>query len=193
MKVINLGISKAGEFDSDNFDLFGAAASFLSMDGDVDRALDQFNENIKIISEELNKRTDGSIYVQTLYDPLDYFNSFKMITEFSDEKIGELNSIIAGNAVNGYTIIDVAADFKGKSETLTNIADFDIHPNALGHEVIAEDVDKAFRATGFTYITTEIGEKRLTTEGKIAVGGSIAAIVLLFGLGTVVLLAKKKE
>ena len=111
----SLGISDSGSFDTGSLDIFGAAASFLTMDGDVNKALEKFDENIKIISAELLKRTEGTVYIQTLYDPLEYFEKFKMVTEFSDEKIGKLNSIISGNAASGYTVIDVAADFKGKA------------------------------------------------------------------------------
>ena len=189
----SLGISDSGSFDTGSLDIFGAAASFLTMDGDVNKALEKFDENIKIISAELLKRTEGTVYIQTLYDPLEYFEKFKMVTEFSDEKIGKLNSIISGNAASGYTVIDVAADFKGKAGTLTNIGSFDIHPNAEGHEVIANDVDKALRETGFTYMTTETGEKRLTEQGRKAVGGGIAGIAALFGIGTVAIISKKKD
>lgn len=189
----SLGISESGSFDTGSLDIFGAAASFLTMDGDVNKALEKFDENIKTISAELLKRTEGTVYIQTLYDPLEYFEKFKMVTEFSDEKIGKLNSIISGNVASGYTVIDVAADFKGKAGTLTNIGSFDIHPNAEGHEVIANDVDKAFRETGFTYMTTETGEKRLTEQGRKAVGGGIAGIAALFGIGTVAIISKKKD
>lgn len=189
----SLGFSDSGSFDTGSLDLFSAAASFLSMDGDVNKALEKFDGNIKIISEELLKRTGGTVYIQTLYDPLEYFDKFKMVTEFSDEKIGKLNSIISGNSSSGYTVIDVAADFKGKSGTLTNIGSFDIHPNAEGHEVIAEDVDTAFRATGFTYTTSEVGEKQLTEQGKKAIGGSIAGVALLFGVAAAAILSRKKN
>lgn len=189
----SLGISDSGSFDTGSLDIFGAAASFLTMDGDVNKALEKFDKNIKTISAELLKRTEGTVYIQTLYDPLEYFEKFKMVTEFSDEKIGKLNSIISGNAASGYTVIDVAADFKGKAGTLTNIGSFDIHPNAEGHEVIANDVDKAFRETEFTYMTTETGEKRLTEQGRKAVGGGIAGIAALFGIGTVAIISKKKD
>ena len=189
----DLGISKSGTFDLDDVNIFGAASSFLTMDGNVDAALDKFNENIRIISEELLKRTNGKIYIQTLYDPLEYFDSFKMVTEFSDEKIGKLNSIIAGNSPSGYTVIDVAADFRGKSGELTNIGSFDIHPNQHGHEVIAEDVDRAFRNTGFTYTTIEYGEKQLTSSGKKLIAACIAGVFVIFGAGTVILLFKKNS
>ena len=189
----NLGISEKGEFDLENFDFFSAASYFMSMDKDIDEALVQFEKNIRSISEELEKRTDGKVYVQTLYDPLESLSKLKMISEFSEEKIGKLNNIISENSLYGYKVIDVAADFKGKAETLTNISKFDIHPNADGHRVIADDVDAAFRATGFSYVTLEHGEKRLTKEGKTAVGGGIAGVAALIAIIFAVVIHKKKK
>ena len=188
-----LGVSESGGFDSGSFNILAAASAFLNMDSDVNAALDVFDANIKVISSELSRKTDGHIYIQTLYDPLEYFDKFSMLTDFSNEKIGRFNSIISDNAGDDYTVIDVAADFKGKAGKLTNIPDFDIHPNQEGHEVIAEDVDKAFRATGFSYVTTETGEKRLTQDGKKAVGGGIAGLISLFGVGAFSILRRKKE
>lgn len=190
----SLGISEKGDFNSDDLDIFSAASYFLSMDKDIDEALVKFEKNIRTISEELEKRTEGTIYVQTLYDPLESFGKLKMISDFSNEKIGKLNSAISENSLYGYKVIDIAADFKGKADSLTNIGKFDIHPNADGHRVIAADVDAAFRATGFSYVTVEHGEKRLTKEGKRALGGGIAAvIIMLAGIVTAAVLHKKKK
>lgn len=189
----SLGITEKGTFDSGSFDLFSAASGFLSMNDDVDKALEQFGTNIRIISDELSKRTDGKVFVQTLYDPLEHFSNFKKVTDFSEKKIGRLNEIISDNAAERYTVIDVAADFKGKADELTNIAGFDIHPNAEGHKVIADDVDAAFRTAGFSYMTTEYGEKRLTKQGRTAIGGGIAGLLAAITAITAVLLHMKKK
>ena len=189
----SMGISENGSFDTDNFDFLSAAGLFLSMNSDADKALNQFEVNIKTIAEELTERTEGTVYIQTLYDPLEYYSKFKRVTDFAGEKIGRLNEIITENSSCGYKVIDVAADFEGKADSLTNIADFDIHPNAQGHELIAKDVDAAFRRTGFTYTTTEYGDRQLSSEGRIVIGGIIAGIALLAVVGLTMLLKKKKE
>ena len=188
----SLGFNEKGSFDSENFDFFSAASYFLSMSEDVDKALDHFEANIKIISEELNKRTEGAIYIQTLYDPLEHFSKFRTVTEFSDKKIGRLNEIIYENSSDAYTVIDVAADFKGKADELTNIDKLDIHPNAAGHKVIADDIDAAFRATGFSYTSTEYGEKRLTKDGKRAVAGGTAGLAALIVILIAAFIKKRK-
>lgn len=189
----SLGVDEQGKIDIGSINIFTAATAVLSMEGEVDAALDKFEINIGTISEELLKRTDGTVYLQTLYDPLEYYSKYKTVTKFADEKLGRLNSIITENASRGYTVIDVAPDFAGKAEELTNISSFDIHPNAAGHEVIAADVDAAFRETKFTYTATEDGEKKLTTEGKMAVVGGIAGIVAVVGAAAVIILINKKK
>lgn len=192
----SLGIDDTGSFDTAQFDIFSAASMFMSMDGDVDKALEQFDDNIKVISDELSERTEGTVYIQTLYDPLEYFSKFSMVTDFSAKKIGRLNTMIKDNAPRGYTVIDVAADFKGKAAELTRIADYDIHPNEAGHKVIAEDVDAALRETGFSYTTVEQGEKQLTADGKKAIaagcGGGAAAVIAAVTV-TVLLIRKRRR
>ena len=170
----SLGIDDTGSFDTAQFDIFSAASMFMSMDGDVDKALEQFDDNIKVISDELSERTEGTVYIQTLYDPLEYFSSFSMVTDFSAKKIGRLNTMIKDNSPRGYKVIDVAADFKGKAAELTRIADYDIHPNEAGHKVIAEDVD--------------------TADGKKAIaagyGGGAAAVIAAV---TVLMIRKRRR
>ena len=192
--IKKLGIDESGLFDSGEFDLFSAASAFMTMNSDVDKALDHFSDNMAVISEELLKRTEGRVFIQTLYDPLEYYSDFSMVTEFSDEKIGKLNTIITKNASRGYMVIDVASDFKGRAGELTRISQFDIHPNPAGHEAIAETVDKTLRTTGFSYVTTEHGEKQLTADGKKALAGGIvgADVFLTAAVILTVILIKKR-
>ena len=190
----SLGVDDKGSFNSDGLDLFSAASLFFSMDKDVDAALEQFDKNMDIISGELLSRTEGQVYFQTLYNPLEYYTEFSMVTDFSAEKIGRLNSIIKSHSSGSYKVIDVAAKFSGKAEELTNISDLDIHPNAEGHKVIAETVDRAFRETGFTYTTTELGEKRLTDVGRsVIIGSSAVAVALLISITAAVCIIVRRK
>ena len=192
--MAKMGIKDAASFDSGDFDFMGAASSLLSMGGDIDNALTKFDENIKVITHELGKRTNGKIYIQTLYDPLEYFSNYKIVTDFSNDKIGRLNSIISDNASEGYNVINVAAVFKGKAGELTNISDLDIHPNAEGHVVIAKEVDSAFRATGFSYTTTEEGELKLTKEAELAIGiGILGSVAVICATIILVWVCRKKK
>lgn len=157
--IRELGFAENGSFDAENIDFAAVISALLSMGEDADKALEQFDINMVTISEELNKRTDGAVFVQTLYDPLEELSNggigYQQAGSFVSEKIDRLNEIIAENAASGYSVIDVAADFKGKAQELTNIGSFDIHPNAEGHRVIARAVDAAFREVGFQYTALE--------------------------------------
>lgn len=190
----SLGFSEeSGEFNTSEMNIFSAAAAFLTMDSDMNNALTGFETNLKEIADILNEKTNGEIYIQTLYDPLEYFADFKKVTEFSEEKIGRFNSIIKENSQGKYSVLDVAAEFKGKAGELTTISKFDIHPNPQGHEKISEIIDRTFRAKGFTYTTSETGERQLTAEGKTAIFGIIALVLLLFITAIVLLLKKGKN
>lgn len=178
--IDSIGITlKDGKPDFDDIDLFSAATALLSLDSDIDEALEGFENNLRLISDSLNTKTDGVIYIQTLYDPLETFTKIAVVTEFSKEKIGRFNDILRENAEGNYTIIDVAAKFENKCESLTRIGELDIHPNEEGHQVIAETVDAAFRATGFTYIKQEYGEPHLTITAVLLIIGGIAATFIV--------------
>ncbi len=183
--IDSLGIEDINNFDVKDIDFAGAAVALLGMGSEADKALEQFTVNIDIISSELKSRTDGTVFVQTLYDPVEYFDRLSVITEFTAQNIEKLNNIISEKSANGYKVIDVAPRFKGRADELTNIKKMDIHPNAAGHEIIAEEVDKAFRATGFSYVTTEKVEQKSTDVAKTALLWSsvgIALLVIIFGV-----------
>ena len=188
-----LGIDDISSFDIKDIDFASAASALLGMGNDADKALEQFSVNMDTISTELKKRTNGTIFVQTLYDPVEYYDKFAVITDFAAQKIEKLNSIISEKSANGYKVIEVATDFKGRAGELTNIKKMDIHPNAAGHELIAEDVDKAFRATGFSYVTTEKVEEKSTDVAKTALVWSGVGIALLGIIFAVILTLRKKS
>ena len=171
---------ESGAFNYKNIDIFGAADTFTSMNSQANDALAGFESNMKHITEALNSRTNGTVYVQTLYDPLEYITQIPKLTDFSAEKIGRLNDIIREQSAGNYVVVDVASKFEGQAEVVTNIKDFDIHPNYLGHQLIADEIDNAFRETGFSYTTAEYGDEYITPEGYIAIiGGIFLAVIAL--------------
>ena len=189
--IDSLGIDDINNFDVKDIDFAGAAVALLGMGSEADKALEQFTVNIDIISSELKSRTDGTLFVQTLYDPVEYFDRLSVITEFTAQNIEKLNNIISEKSANGYKVIDVAPRFKGRADELTNIKKMDIHPNAAGHEIIAEEVDKAFRATGFSYYTIEKVKDEPGYGSRIAVLCSIIAAALIVIIGIVLIVRKK--
>ncbi|MBR6243682.1 MAG: SGNH/GDSL hydrolase family protein [Ruminococcus sp.] len=189
----DLGISpETHSFNYDDFHLFQAVNDLYTMSDSIDAALEQYAVNLVDIADYISSVSDGKIYIQTLYDPFEGF-FFDQLAALSAEKIGKLNSIIRDNAAGNYEVIELAPLFQGKAEMLTNISQYDIHPNADGHAVIADAVDDAFRDTGFSYSSVENGRKILTPAGYAAIGACIAALVLCIVLSLIVLTSKKHK
>lgn len=187
---------KSKDFDFGRVDIMEAFERLSSMSDDIDSALEGFEKNLDVIINKLHQRTDGDIFVQTLYNPIEYFDEWKMLVDYADGKIDVFNEIVKDNAekdgVQRYTVIDVGNQFEGRNSQLTNMADYDIHPNADGHKVIAETVDKELRKGSYSYTATVPGETRLTGEGKTLVAvGSVAAGLLIAGIVLFVIYRKK--
>lgn len=175
----NFGITAENHtIDTSEFDLFGAAASLLSMESDIDEALAGFEVNIQEISTVLNEKTDGVIYVQTLYNPLETFSDIQAVADFSNEKLDRFNEIVKAGSY-GYKVIDVAADFEGRCAELTRISKLDIHPNEKGHAEIAEIIDSAFRADGFSCTVQEYGEPYLPLSTIMLILGGFCAMLAI--------------
>ena len=195
--LLNL-LSEAGyspeeaKFNFDEMNLMSAASSLFSMGSELDEALDNFEKNIVTIAEKINTKTDGQLYIQTLYDPLESYEDISVVENFVTERMDRFNTIVAQNAGSKYKVIDIYAQFKGRNEKLTNIKDLDIHPNAEGHQVIAEAVDLALRSTGFSYTTTEVTGSRMTFLGKLLIVLSVILVLLLLLL-TFLLIPRKKK
>lgn len=161
--------------DLENVNIFSALAQLIDLEDDIDTALDGFERNIKKVSSEINERTSGKVYFQTLYNPFENFD-LQMLADLSEDKIGRYNEIVRNNA-GDYTVIEVAEPFSGKSEELTRISKLDIHPNEKGHKLIAEIVDSSFRADGFTCIVQEYSEPHLTTLAIVLILIGVIAII----------------
>lgn len=118
-----------------------------------DEKLALFDENMKNIGEYLHSRTEARVIVQTLYNPFEEFSLVPGLKDLATEKIAKLDELISKNSGGGtvYNVCDVVPFFAGKSKELTNIGNYDIHPNAQGHQVISECLDKTVRAFKYSY------------------------------------------
>ena len=188
---------EAGNFDFSRVDIKEAISALTSMGSEIDEALEGYDTNIQTVAQEVAKRTDGEIYVQTLYNPVEYFEDWQMLVDYADGKIDKFNEIVRSHAdgedgTHYYTVIDVGGQFEGRNGQLTNMPDYDIHPNADGHKVIADTVDKELRKHTYSYTVMVEGDEHLTTEGILAIAGSAAAVLLLL-IGLAVALVKKKK
>lgn len=151
--------------------------SVLSTLGDnVDAALEGFEQNFNTIIDKIRNSNPGAlVIVSTLYDPFQGSETFKPVTEISSDALKRFNAIIKDNATDSdgntrYIVADVAGSFGGKEAELTNIADFDIHPNAAGHAEIAALLDTEISSHTFTTwvldTSASADESQLTEEEK---------------------------
>ena len=189
----------SASLDLGNISPLGVAQSLGDMSDNIDKALEKFDENLIKISDYINQKTDSVVIIQTLYNPIENIDQLEILENFAEKKISKLNEHIKNNASNGsqtnYIVADVAADFVGKAQKLTNISRFDIHPNTEGHKIIADRVDQTIRTQKYTY-NEEIEVKpfllRVISENKgitVAVCTAIAAIIV----GIVYVLRKNKK
>lgn len=129
-------------------------AGINNMTSQLNENLDIFNNNISQIAEYINSRSDANLIIQTLYNPIEKFNKLELLKNLAGQKIDRLNEMIISHSSdeNGdYTVCDIATQFTGKSEELTRINQFDIHPNGEGHELIAQTLDLTVRSRKYSY------------------------------------------
>lgn len=178
--ISSLGITPENQtINIDDIDILSLLGQIATLEENVQDSLTEFEANLKEIMVILNEKSEGDIYIQTLYNPLETFTDISLVTDFSESTLTEFNRIINDNSVNGYKVIDVAADFVGKCEELTRIGEIDIHPNEAGHKVIAEAVDKALTSDTYTYTTQVYGEPHLTLTAILLIAGGILAMLII--------------
>lgn len=183
----------------------------ISLESKLDEHLDGFEENLPEIVDEIQSRAkneDFTLFIQTLYDPLQEF-ALTPISNLSAEKIGDLNRIIMTDSENGsrYKVINVSDQFVGRAEELTNIKRYDIHPNSDGHALIASTVRDTVEKETFTYYDKEaemqyeielqqqkqLEKERKVRRKKILSIGSGSAALLALTAGAVSIFRKKRR
>lgn len=136
-------------------DILDIAKNIHNMDSEMDTNLNELNSNIAEIYEYISAHSDAVIIFQTLYNPFEDMHDMNILEDFADEKIGVINKHIKDNSKTNdkqnYIVCDVAPDFIGKARQITNISQFDIHPNEEGHKVIADKVDESIRTQKYSY------------------------------------------
>lgn len=108
------------------------------------KAADIAADNIGIISQilcELNP--DARLVFQTVYIPFEtdneeYKGLLSMLSLFAGLYLAPVNAAVRSN--ERVMSADIQKKFRGMCQSLTNISRFDIHPNRLGHLVIAEEI-----------------------------------------------------
>lgn len=150
-----LFFSMLGNLDLNN------PASLLQMDAEdlfaaVDDAVTAFELELPVLIELIGQQApNAKILFQTVYNPYRSFvfpplrlnggpnGGLTTISALTDECIQRLNEKIRDGALQyGYTVCDVYDAFEQNADRLVNATltklNFDPHPNAEGHAVIAE-------------------------------------------------------
>ena len=118
----------------------------------VDDALAAFEQELPELMELIGEQAHNArVLFQTVYNPYRSFSHFPLrlngtattLSSLADECVVRLNEIIRDGALQyGYTVCDVYDAFEQNADQLVNASlskiNFDPHPNAAGHAVIAE-------------------------------------------------------
>ncbi len=127
-----------------------------SIEENMPLALEKFENNLVSIIDRIRAvNPEALIIVQTIYNPFESFEQLEAIQKLSVSTMADFNKVITDSATdddgnNRYTVSDIASEFTGKANELTNIGKYDIHPNAEGHKVIAEILDEEISTHTFT-------------------------------------------
>ena len=110
-------------------------------------SIDAFSANMKGVMDYIRgMNPDATVIVPTQYNPYQNFTGlFEVIASSVNSGAAKLNAAITSGAkANGYVVVDVFTTFKNSDETLCNATanplNMDFHPNARGHEVIADRI-----------------------------------------------------
>ena len=107
--------------------------------------------NIKTISEKIHELNPNAVLVmQTVYQPFESSDTSKNVMmkplgTFTAMQLTPINQAVRDNAP--YTA-DIMTKFSEKPYLYTNIDKMDIHPNALGHMLIAEEIAQTVGIAG---------------------------------------------
>lgn len=122
----------------------------------VDDALAAFEQELPELMELIGEQAfNARVLFQTVYNPYRSFSHFSLrlngtvttLSSLANECVVRLNEIIRDGALQyGYTVCDVYDAFEQNADRLVNASlsklNFDPHPNAAGHAVIAEVLRK---------------------------------------------------
>lgn len=129
----------------------------------LNKTAKNYKSNIQQIEEILKElNPDAQIVIQTVYNPInmedpvvngvDYSGKLQQIRKFASEQLLTLNNALM--QTEGLTYVDVNAAFKDAEWLYTNMDptngfwQMDVHPNALGHAVIAAQILDSLGAEG---------------------------------------------
>ena len=111
--------------------------------------INTFSANLKNIMACIRKlNADATVIVPTQYNPYQSFTGmFEMIAATVNSGAVKFNDAIKScGKSSGFEVVDIHSAFKNSKENLCNASsnplNMDFHPNARGHEVIADQIEK---------------------------------------------------
>ncbi len=109
-------------------------------------------ENIgKIADMLLEINPDAKLVFQTVYNPFETNNDservwYTPLYTFTSIYLAAINNAVKKQDI--FEFADIQKKFKGNCPIFTNIEKMDIHPNNLGHLLIAEEIVQELKITG---------------------------------------------
>lgn len=141
----------------------------LSFSSSLGPAAAEAGENIKKIAEGIEEiNPEARVIFQTIYNPFETDDEnmkpvYSPIYTFTSIYLGTINSSIRNSF--GLEYADIQNKFKGGCTLYTNINNMDIHPNKIGHLLIAEEIVQQLKLSGENEIF--IRELENVTSGDI--------------------------
>lgn len=140
----------------------------LSFSSSLGPAAAEAGENIRKIAariEEINPK--ARLIFQTIYNPFETDNEnmkpvYSPIYTFTSIYLGTINSSIRNST--GLEYADIQNKFKGGCTLYTNINNMDIHPNKIGHLLIAEEIVQQLKLSGENEIFIREFEKMISDD-----------------------------
>ena len=115
--------------------------------------------------EEINP--DARLIFQTVYNPFETDDEkmkpvYSPLYTFTSIYLGTINSSIRNGS--GMEYADIQNKFRGGCTLYTNIKNMDIHPNKIGHLLIAEEIVQQLRLSGENGIFIRELESMISTD-----------------------------
>lgn len=152
----------------------------------TEEAIEGFETDFEALIVKIREiNPEALVVIDTIYDPFEGFEQIPMIDEIAEDAIGKINEIIKNKAAGSdgserYKVVDVAAAFEGKNKELTNIGDLDIHPNADGHALIFDLLDKEITSHTFTTWVIDPDASSKANEEKVKQAKSYSRVMFGF-------------
>lgn len=111
----------------------------------------QAAKNLETISEKIAEiNPEAEIVFQTIYNPFEsddetINNILKPLKTYTSLYLGTINNAVREQNVS---VADIAKKFSENVWLYTNIGEFDIHPNNVGHMLIAEEIVQMLKLPG---------------------------------------------